>query len=68
MVFQFSELMNFSEVTYGVAGIAAAIVVVARLSRGPNVSDLDNITCFTIEFLRASLARCNPDGRTQQLA
>ena len=67
MIFQLPELpVNFSGVTCCVAGIATAIIVIARLSRGPNVSGLDNITS-TIEFSIASLARCNPDGWIHQL-
>jgi hypothetical protein len=41
MGFQLPELpVNISGVIYGVAGFFAAIIVVAKLSRGPNVSML----------------------------
>ena len=41
MVFQVSELSgNLPGVIYGLAGIAAAIIVISRLSRGPNVSEI----------------------------
>ena len=42
MGFQLQDLpMKFSGVTYGAAGIAAAIVIIARLTRRPNVSKID---------------------------
>ena len=48
MGFQFAELVSksFSAKAYGIVGIIAAIVVIARLSRRPNVSDgVDNAAC-----------------------
>jgi hypothetical protein len=45
MRFQLQELpAKFSGVTYGVAGIAAAIVIIARLTRRPNVSEMNKTT------------------------
>ena len=45
---QFAELVSksFSAMAHGIAGIIAAIVVIARLSRRPNVSDdVDDTAC-----------------------
>jgi hypothetical protein len=36
--------MKLSGVTYSVVGIAAAIVIIARLTRGPNVSKMNKTT------------------------
>ena len=45
MGFQLQELpVNFSGVIYGVAGIAATIVVIARLTLRPNVSKINKTT------------------------
>ena len=63
MSFQLQELlMKFSGVAYGVAGIAAAIVVIARLTRHPNISKMNQTTDSPTEFGFASLARCIPYG------
>jgi hypothetical protein len=54
MGFQLQELLvKFSGVTYGVAGVAAAIIIVtvAMLTWGPNVSKMNK----TIDSLPAEL-------------
>ena len=57
MYFQLHELpIKFSGITYGVAGISAAIVIVARLTRRPNVSKMNKLTHSPAEFGLASLA------------
>ena len=54
MGFQLHEsLMKLSGVTYGVAGIAAAIVtaiMIAKLTRRPNVSKMTKTTHSPTEF------------------
>ena len=52
MGFQVQELpMKFSGVAYGVAGIAAAIlIIIASLARCPNVSKMNKITHPPAEF------------------
>ena len=51
MGFQLQELLvKFSGVTYGVAGVAAAIVIIAILTRRPNVSKMNKITHPPAEF------------------
>jgi hypothetical protein len=45
MGFQLQELpMEFSGVTYGVAGIVAALVIITKLTRRPNVSKMNKAT------------------------
>ena len=45
MLFQLQEPpVKFSGVTYGIAGIAAAIFIIARLRRLSNVSKIDKTT------------------------
>ena len=52
MGFQLQELpVKFSGVTtYGIAGIVAAIVIIAILMRRPNVSKMNKTTHFLAEF------------------
>ena len=69
MGFQVQEVpMKFSGVTYGVAGIAAAIlIIIASLARCRNVSKMNKITHSAAEFWFASLARRIPYGWLQWL-
>ena len=56
MGFQLQELLvKFSGVTYGVAGVAAAIVIIAILTRRPNVSKMNKTTTRWVLIHFASL-------------
>ena len=51
MCFQLQELLvKFSGVTYGVAGIAAVIVIIAMLTRHPNVSKMNRTAHSSLSF------------------
>ena len=70
MGFQLPELpANIFGAIYGAAGFVATIIVIAKLSQGPNVS----MSCGrnsrpSLESLRFSPARCNPLCRLKYLA
>jgi hypothetical protein len=45
MDFQLQELLaKFLGVTYGIAGVAAAIIIIAMLTRRPSVSKMNKTT------------------------
>lgn len=50
MGFQLQELVKFSGVTYGVLGIAIAIVIIGMLTWRPNVSKMNKIIHSSAEF------------------
>ena len=51
MSFQLQELLaKFSGVTYGVTGVTAAIVIIAILTRRPNVSIMNKTIHSSLSF------------------